>query len=279
MSDRKILTAKILSIVVLAALLLLSVTVISDHLSSPEFHAETIRVLDAQKQEALTLSIAVTAASTALSMCPDDAASPIANELADLSLPLFLIVSIIYLEMFLLTTFGWLSSTFLFPAACLLMIGYVLSLREYLLVWIKKILILALALIMLIPVSTKITSQIEETFSETVHQKLQAAFHIANAAETKDQEETNAILSFFSSLADNVVSLVDTARNMLSIFVDAITILFITSCVIPLLTLFLFLQVIKLVLNADIPTRKLALLVSPTKRERRSLEKAQEPGQ
>lgn len=267
---------KSLLIAALVFMIVLSVTIVSDRLSSPEFHIKTIKVLDEQKTDALTLSVAVTAASTSLSVLPDDTASPIAEELADLSLPLFLIVAIIYLEIFLLTTFGWITSTFLFPAACILAICFVLCRKEFLLVWIKKLLILSLALIMLIPTSAAITSHIEETFAETVDQKLHAASHIADVAETEEAEDANAILSFFSGLADNVVSLVAAARNMLSTLVDAVAVLMITSCIIPILTLLLFLQAIKVALNVDIPTRYLALLIPPTKRDRQRLKEAKE---
>lgn len=252
---------EIVAIVVLLLLALLSATFLSAKLSSPAFHAKTIQVLDEQKQEALTLSVAITAASTALSFMPDDTASPIANELADLSLPLFLIVAIVYLETFLLTTFGWIASVFLIPAACLLAIGFILCRKRFLLAWMKKALVLALTLLLLIPASAAITTQIKDTFSETVNQKLHAASHITNAAESEEKEDTNAFFSFFSSLANNVSAMADAARNMLSTLVDAVAVLLITSCVIPILTLLVFLQIMKLALNVDIPVEKLELLI------------------
>lgn len=272
--DHRITRPEIISIIVLLLLIVLSVTFINDHLSSPEFHSKTISVLNEQKTDALTLSVAVTGASTALSMLPTDTASPIAEELADLSLPLFLIVAVIYLEIFLLTTFGWITSTFLLPAVCLLAIAFILYRKEYLLVWIKKILVLSLALIMLIPVSASITAHIEDTFSETVNQRMHAASHIANAAES-EEEDGNAVLSFFSDLADNVASMVDAARNMLSTLVDAVAILTITSCIVPILTCLLFLQALRFALNAEIPSRYLALLIPPTKKDRQNLEEAE----
>lgn len=268
---------QVLLIAIFSGMLFLSVTVINDRLSSPEFHSKTITVLNEQKEDALTLSVAVTAASTSLSILPDDTASPIAEELADLSLPLFLIVAVIYLEIFMLTTFGWITSTFLFPLACILAILFVLCRKEFLLVWIKKILVLSLALVMLIPTSASVTAHIEETFAETVDQKLHAASHIANVAETEETEDANAILSFFSGLADNVISLVDAARNMLSTLVDAVAVLMITSCIIPVLTLLLFLQAIRIALNVDIPTRHLALLIPPTKKDRQRLKEVSGP--
>lgn len=267
MFKRKCTVPEIVIIVILLLLALLSATFFSTKLSSPAFHAKTIQVLDEQKQEALTLSVAVTAASTALSFMPDDTASPIANELANLSLPLFLIVAIIYLETFLLSTFGWIATVFLIPAACLFTIGFILSRKHFLLSWIKKASVLSLTLLFLIPASAMITAQVEDTFSETINQKLHAASHITSAAESEDTEEKNAFFSFFSSLATNVTAMADAARNMLSTLVEAVAVLLITSFVIPVLTLLVFLQIMKLALNVSIPVEKLALLL-PTAQDK-----------
>lgn len=262
---------EILYIVTLILIALLSITLLSGVLTSPQFHAKTLRVLDEQKNEALALSVSVTAASTALSALPDDMASSISAELADLALPLFLIVSVIYLEIFLLTTFGWITATFLLPAVCLLLVGFVLLRRDFLLIWVKKLFILSLALVLLIPTSATITHHIEETFSETIDQKLHAAAHITDAAEADDEKtDGNAIRSFFSGLADNVSAIIDTARNMLSSMIDAVAVMLITSLIIPIITLLLFMKAVSLALNVDIPTSTLVKLVPPTTRRRLS---------
>ena len=257
---------KVVSIAILLIMALLSVTLIGQFTSSPQFYGNTIKTLDAQKQDAMTLSIVVTAASTALSTLPEDVASPVADELADLSLPLFAIVCILYMEKFLLTTLGWFSTTFLFPAACLLLITYICSHKEVFFVWTKKFLILAVVLLLLVPISAKVTTMIETTFSESVSQTMEAAFQLAEETETASGEKTNAFVAFFASLKDNVVSLVNAAKNMLSLLVDAVAVLMITSCVIPVLTMLLFLWVVKLTINVDIPVKNLALLVRPVRR-------------
>lgn len=269
--SKRIMTQQIARILIYVLMIVLSVTVISDKLSSPEFHSETIRVLEEQKADALALNVAITVASTALSAIPDDTATPIADKLAGLSLPMFMIVTFIYLEIFLLTSLGWIASSLLFPASCLLGIGYVLCRRDVMMIWSKKLLIFSLALAFLIPISTAVTSHVENTFSETVNQKLHAAYHVIDAAESEEEEEnTNAFLSFFSNLGDSVASLgnsftslVDRAKNMLGTVVDAVAVLLITSCVIPVVTLILLLKAVKFVLNIDISVRYLVL--SPSK--------------
>ena len=61
---------------------------------------------------------------------------------------------------------------------------------------------------------------------------------------------------------------------MLSTLVDAAAVLMIASCIIPVLTRLLFLQAIKAAMNADIPTRYLALPDPPTTKDRQRLEEA-----
>ena len=261
-------TAKIV-MAVLLILTVLSVTVFSPILSSTKFHENTLQTIDNQKQQAIGLSVAIAGASTALSTLPDDMASPLADELADLSFPLFLIVCFLYLEKFLLTTFGWISGTFLFPGSCLLAASFIYTGKERFLVWSKKLLVLTLALLLIIPAGAKVSNLIETTFEESINQTFHAASHLAGSSE-ETEKESNAFLSFISGLKDNVTSLVDTAKNMLNTFVDAIAVLIITSCIIPILTALAFIGVVKFGLNVEIPVKKLAVMVYPRKRHNKA---------
>lgn len=265
---------KITLTVALLIVAILSITVFGERVSSPDFYPETLRTLEDQKQDAMTLSIVVTAASTALSTLPDDMGSPVAEELADLASPLFLIVCILYMEKFLLTTLSWFSFSFLVPGTCLFAIIYLFCGKERFFVWAKKLLILSAALILIIPLSAQVTLLIENTFADSVSETYEKAYQLAEETGSSDKEGGNAFIAFFSELKDNVVSLVDAAKNMLSVMVDAVAVLLITSCVIPVLTALLFLWVVKMVINVDIPVKNLALLVRPTKKK---LPKADKP--
>lgn len=252
-------TQKIIIIAILIILSVLSVTLLSSLLSSPQFHRSTLETIDGQKQQAIGLSVAIAGSSTALSTLPDDMASPIAEELADLSLPLFLIVCFLYLEKFLLTTFGWLSGTILIPGTLLMTAGFIATLKEIFLVWAKKFLILTIAFMLVIPAGAKVSALIEETFTESINQTYHAASHMSDTS--AEEGNTNAFFSFISGLKDNVVSLVDTAKNMLNTFIDAIAVLLITSCIIPVLTAFVFIQVINKAMNTEIQTQRIVGLI------------------
>ena len=224
-------------------------------------------MIEKQKADAAILSVTVTAVSTALSLLPSDTASPIADEIADLSLPLFLIVCILTLEKFLLPTFGWITTTFLIPSICCLMTIYILTNKQGCLIWAKKLSIIALVLLLLIPTSAKITSLIETAFSESISQTLNAAHQLAEETGSSSEEATNAFVAFFTGLKDDIVGLVDAAKGMLSIIVDAIAVLFITSCAIPILTTLAFLWILKNLLNANIPIDFVASKLIPSRKK------------
>lgn len=269
---------KVLAVIVLIIVAVLSATVFSGILSSPEFHSETIQILEAQKAKALSLGATVTVASTALTMLPDDTATTIAQELADLSLPLFLIVSFIYLEIFLVTTFGWATCTFLIPALCVLVILHIVSEQRIWHAVIRKLALLAVALLVIIPFSAQVTAHVQDTFKETIDQKYYAAEHVDDEDTADGEEETNAIVSFFSGLANNVSGMIEAGKNKLSTMIDAIAVLIITSVIIPLLTLLLFMKVIKMLTDGEVRTEYVEQMLTPkfVKKKMEELEQEQE---
>lgn len=83
---------------------------------------------------------------------------------------------------------------------------------------------------------------------------------------TEDGEKGNAFVKFFSNLKDDVVSLVETAKNLLGIFTDAIAVLLITCFVIPALNALLFIWIIKVVFSVNIPVRQLVRIDRPARK-------------
>lgn len=98
--------------------------------SSPEHHKESIQVLDEKRETVLKIAASATAASAALSAIPGDAATGIANKLADIAFYGMIILAAIYLEKYLLVLTGLAAFKFLIPAACLIGIGGFLAKRK-----------------------------------------------------------------------------------------------------------------------------------------------------
>lgn len=243
---------RILAIVLLMAVALTSILVLSRYTASPDFYASSLQKLDEQKMNAMMLSSVVTVVSTAISAIPDDTATPIAEQLSELSGPLLAIVCVLYAEKYLLTTMGWASAVILLPGACLCATGYLLAGWNTLRRWAFKLFILAVVLVTLVPASVGVTRLIEDTFAESVDATYHAAYHLSEETQQEDASGRNDFLAFFGNLRDNVSALVEKAKSILSILVDAVAVLIITSCVVPVLTVLLFLAVVRVLFHLPV---------------------------
>ena len=111
-------TLRIAVIVILALTIVLFCTVIGNKLTDPVTYSHTLEILDKNRTTVLGLSAASAAASAAVSALPDDICSPLAQEIAEFTTWFLMILSIIYLEKYLLTIFGAVACYALIPAGC-----------------------------------------------------------------------------------------------------------------------------------------------------------------
>lgn len=257
MFQDKSIQKKIVKIIVLVLIALLSVSVVSKSMSSVETHADTIATLDEKKMTAMELTAAVAVTSTAISAIPGDAATPIANQLSELTSPLLIVVCAIYLEKFLLTTIGYISYTWILPAACAILIGYVLLNKQYLLSWGTKLAIFAIAISLVIPMSVKVTNMIETTFENSIHQTFEKVEVITESAEeSNEKSDNNIFVQLITGIKDGVTNLTESAKHAISYFIDAIAVLVITTCVVPIAVLLVFAWIIKILFDVKVDFSK-----------------------
>ena len=256
MIKEKMTSKNIVIAVLLLVVALLSFTVISKYATSAETHSSSIALLDEKKVTAMELTAGVAATSTAISALPGDAATPIAEQVADLTSPLLLVICAIYLEKFLLTTIGFISFKILIPVACVLGAIYLFASKEALRTFSLKLAIFAVAISVAIPASVGASKLIESTFKETINQTYENADVVTEEAEKSNkensEEKSNKFMNFLKGLGDEVTDLAHSAKNALSVFIDAIAVLLITTCVIPILVIFFFLWIIKLIFGLNI---------------------------
>lgn len=260
MIREKFTSKNIIFTIVLLIIAVLSVTVVSKYATSTEVHASSIEALDEKKVQAMELTAGVAATSTAISALPGDAATPIAEQVSELTSPLLIVVCAIYLEKFLLTTIGYVSFKFLIPFACLLGAVNLFSSREAVRVLAVKLGVFAMAISLVIPVSIHVTRLIETTFEESITQTYESAGEITVEAEkSSEEEDTNAFAQFLKGIGDSVSNLAENAKNALSVFIDAIAVLIITTCVIPIVVIFFFLWIIKMIfgIRIQVPAGKM----------------------
>lgn len=267
MFENKILLKKIIALVALIVVAVLSVTVASKYATSPEVHAATIKELDDKKMQVLGLTTSVTLASTAISAIPGDAATPIAEQLSELTTPLFIIICTLYLEKFLLTTLGYFSFSWLIPIACILAGIYILvdheNIKTIAMKLAFKLAVFALAIYAIIPLSVKVTNMIESTFDESISKTFETIDEIAKEAEeSAEEEDTSGFLDFLSGIGDKATELTESAKNALSVFIDAIAVLIITTCCIPIAVILFFVWIIKILFGINIDIKKSYKLIT-----------------
>lgn len=266
---------KYIATAVLAVIALLSIFLLAGIFSSPETYSGTIDSLDKKKDTVLTLTAVSAGASAALSAIPDDTCTPLAERMADLSGDFLIILTAIYLEKYLLTTFGFATFALLVPISCVLVIAALFmrrrpGLRKPFIRLAEKLVLLGIALVLTVPASVFVADRIEATYQDSINATIAAAEITEAAAEdTNEQvqrnEATNPIEFFQQRIEDiqnaaggvasTVSGAVEWVQGVISNFTEAVAVMIVVSCIIPILVLLFFLWVVKLILgvNVDVP--------------------------
>ena len=228
---------KVISVLLLLAILLLSVNVISKKAGDPETHAKTIQALDDKKADVLKLTAASTAASAALVAVPGDSTTPVANKLVDLASYFLVILFVIFLEKILVSLTGYAAFSVLIPAACiLLMIGICLN-RSSLKILAGKVAAFGLILFLIIPVSMKVSAMVEEIYNVSVESAVEEAKDITEEIDENSDSEGNFLDKALSKIKDGVTGVLEKGENLLNYYIETVAVMIVTSCVIPILVL------------------------------------------
>ena len=250
---------------------ILSFFVIAGVTSSVEFNAKTIQSLDEKKTTVMELTAASTAASAAITLIPGDVGTPIADKLADLSGYFLIVLCAIYLEKYLVTITGYAAFKILIPIACICFSVYVLREKEAWKALAQKFLLFGLAVYLVIPASVKVSDMIETTYASSIENTIDSAKQISDeiGSETgengsgisdgkESQEDTDGtkkensgglLSGLFSKVQDSVSVATTNVENVLNHFIEALAILLVTSCLIPILVLVFFVWLVKMLIG------------------------------
>ncbi len=252
---------------VLILIAILSATVIANRTSSISNHTKAVAALDEKKTNVLKLAAGATASSASITLIPGDAGTPIADKLADLSKYFLLILCAIYFEKYMLTLTGLLSFRFLIPVACLILVLTLLYRREqYLIISREKLRRLAAKLIafgliiyLLVPCSIVLSTAIENTYQDSIDETIQNARENTEAVEksASDQEDQSAWDKLVSKFEGGVSGLVKQFEKTLSSMLEAIAVLIVTSCLIPILVLVMLVWIAKMIFAPDWSLREM----------------------
>lgn len=267
----------IISVVALILVAILSIFVIAPFASSAKTHANSIKTLDEKKITVMEITAATAGSATALAAIPGDATTPVANQILKLSSYLLIVIGAIFLEKVLITLTGFVAFKFLIPIACLLYAIYLFAEKDFFKNLAVKLAIFGIVISLVVPVSISASNLIEKTYKDSINQTVEEAKNAqneVNQAESEETEEKSGWDKFTSNVKEGISNIGDTAskaikkgEELLNKFIDAIAILLITSCVIPIVVLFAFVWLVKIIFNVNVSLPKLNKAKTETKKE------------
>lgn len=243
---------RIAAIAALALTIILSCTIVGDKLTDPAAYGHTIQVLDQNRTTVLGLSAASAAASAAVSALPSDICSPLAEQLSEFTTWFLLILSVVFLEKYLLTIFGFAACYLLIPAGCAALLIHCFFPRLFFRSIGPKLIAFGAALLLVIPTSVWVSDQINDIYSKSIDITVQSATAVSDnligkmsdgtGEETAVIDEAKTILG---DLSGSVAGVVEQFRNVLNRFIEATAVMIVTTCLIPVLVIVLFIWIVK----------------------------------
>lgn len=270
MIKEKPILKNVLLITLCALLIICSICFGSHTASNPETYKKTITELNEKSADVAKMSVATLGMSTLIAAVPGDTTTPIADYLVDLNSWLLIIMMVLTLEKYLLTIIGKAVFWLIIPIGLALIGISIPPKSRSLKIRGLNILLAGFLIWAIVPTGMMISRDIERTYSFSVSDVANETENIQNKAaeieENNDSEETdgkedeNIISGFISKAKDAVEDViinpleekVAQAKKMVNTVVNAIIVLVITSCVIPLFTLIAFLLLIKVTLHLDL---------------------------
>ncbi len=243
---------KIIKIFIIMVGICISFFLLSNRLTTYEHHEKTIKALEEKKDTVLDLTAAATASSAAITLLPGDTATPIAEQLADMTTYFLIAVCAIYLEKYLLTITGVAAFKWIIPIAGIVLIFAILGDKGQLKLLAKKVIILAIAIYMVVPTSVYISNLIEDTYKASIQQTIDDAKDAVDEIEAEEEEEKSGLEGVISKVKDTVSNAQVEFEGVLNKFIEALAVILVTSCIIPVFVLLFYIWLFKLILGVEI---------------------------
>lgn len=252
---------------------------------NPESYEKTIETLDNLENKALVMTASSTALATAAALVPGDVTTPIANKLADVAGYMVIVYVAIIMEKYLLAMSGLAAFKILIPIASAAIGISIFVNGEKGKVTLHrlacKLALLGMLLWALVPTSALVTNIINDTYDmsygveteleEGVLESIDEIEAEEKAAEKSGEEEKEnfSIKNLWSNIVDKTSNVTETVKgkvsdgvvefqNSMNKMIEGVAVMIVTTCVIPLCVLILFLWIVKNVtgLNITVPSLK-----------------------
>ena len=236
----------VLNLLIPVLIAVLSFFVLSEKIPQTQFVQTSLESVEKSKTTVMEFAGATLATSLAISALPDDFASPLAESLADMNKYFIFILIVLFVERLILMQGIKASFLAIIPIGCLLYaFGYAIR-REFFINFGKKIGLLGLALVLVIPCSTHVTNYVGKEYLEYVDETIQdtqkGSDTINEIVLSEDTEQTifEKLSGAFKTAIQGVKDLLQYFNNMIKKCMNSIAIMIITTFLLPLLNLFFF---------------------------------------
>ncbi|MGN0169976.1 MAG: hypothetical protein ACI39H_04350 [Lachnospiraceae bacterium] len=247
--------------------------------TSVDTYSKIIESLDDLQKKALGMTTAAAGLATGAAAIPGETLTPIANKLVDVAGYMVIVYVAIILEKYLLTLTGFVAFKVLIPIGGILAAGSRIMRGELArTVAVKlssKCMVLGLLLWILVPISVEATNFINNTYqdaanietelSEVTKEDSSEESNESSAKDNKNFSIKDTISDLFNTVEENVKEAgkvvgtkVEELKDILNRMIEGVAVMIVTTCVIPLCVLVLFLWIFKTVtsINIPIPTTK-----------------------
>lgn len=252
--EKKETAAKVTRIVLWVALAVLSVTLLRRLLVSVDTYRGIIDSLDEKRTTVFSLITASTAVSAAITLIPGDVGTPIAQQIAELSEYFIVVLGALYLEKYILTILGFVSSAILVPAASALSVAHELRPGSG---WKRRLavtlLIVGIAGVLVVPASVLVSNSIDRTFHDSIHAPIDAVIESSEEIrEEAEREQTlwDALSNAAQSVTGSISATVEKAKAAVSHIIESIVIMLVTDCVIPIAVVLFFIWAVRQIVKA-----------------------------
>ena len=250
------LAIKILSLFLIAAL---SFFVATEKIPDTNFVKSSYEHVEENRSTVMKLSAATLSTSLAMSALPDDFSSPLAKTLADMNIFFVGILVILFLEEILILYGIKFAFALAIPVACFAGILYIILKKNTIKSFATRLCILGLAVAFVVPCSTHVTkyvaADLEVYVENTINETEDGAGKLNEAMDGSAEDKTifEKLSDLFQTAIRDISDLMLHFQNTIRKCMNAIAILILTNCIMPLLTFVILRWVLKETFNVVIP--------------------------
>lgn len=222
-----------------------------------------INAIDDSNTKTLGLIAGALGTSELIRAIPGEAGNSTADTLAMLGRMFMIVKGALYLEKTILIVSAPVVFKILVPIACAFhAVGHGLKIEDFKSISVR-IIAFAVALLLLIPVSLELSGLIEDACENTINETIESSGKIKKSANQSSNEDGNvlskvlgSVKNIFGKAVDTVSHGIDNVKNLVSRMIESFIIMLITTCLIPILVIWLFIKIIKRLFNVDVSSDK-----------------------